>query len=337
METTAASWSSKRGPPKRLFLCDNHCYLPPVPSEKAVAQLQRHKQAGFDLVFLNLGDAGRTLEQIVRMAAFLRDWLARNADGYALVGDVESVRQANASGRLAVAFDVEGLVCVGDQLSVIPLLADLGVRWAALVYNRRNLIGYGCHDPDDQGLTPFGKRVVEAMDRAGIIKCCSHAGYRTALEIIESGEKPSMFSHSNPRALVDHQRNIPDGLIKACARRGGLIGINGIALFLGCPKASPGVIVEHIDYVAQLVGCDHVGLGFDFGYTDGLQPQMDLADSYYWPPGNGYEKPVHSIAPDEAIEGILAGLDRLGYGAGDIDQICGGNLLRLGDEVWSGA
>ena len=123
-----------------------------------------------------------------------------------------------------------------------------------LVYNRRNLAGSGCHDPEDEGLTDLGRAILAEMDRVGMVKCCSHTGYRTAREILDSTDRPVIFSHSNPRALRDHPRNIPDDLIRACAATGGVVGINGVGLFLGTGPPTAEVIVRNIDYVAQLVG-----------------------------------------------------------------------------------
>ena len=97
-----------------------------------------------------------------------------------------------------------------------------------------------------------------------MVKCCSHTGYRTAREILDSTDRPVIFSHSNPRALRDHPRNIPDDLIRACAATGGVVGINGVGLFLGTGPPTAEVIVRNIDYVAQLVGAAHAGLGLDY-------------------------------------------------------------------------
>ena len=136
-----------------------------------------------------------------------------------------------------MGFDIEGANAIGDQLSLLGLYRDLGVRWMLLAYNRNNRAGGGCQD-EDPGLTAFGRRMLHEMARVGIVACCSHTGYRTAREAIDESPTPVIFSHSNARALVDHPRNIPDDLIKACAARGGVVGVNGIGIFLGDNDAS---------------------------------------------------------------------------------------------------
>src|SRR5690606_36645690 len=134
---------------------------------------------------------------------------------------------------------------VADQPSLVSLYYELGVSWMLIAYNRNNAAGSGCQD-EDRGLTDFGRMVIDEMTRVGMIVCCSHTGYRTAREVIDYSKNPVIFSHSNPRALRDHPRNIPDELMKACAARGGVVGINGIGLFLGENDNSTEAIVRHI-------------------------------------------------------------------------------------------
>ena len=114
-------------------------------------------------------------------------------------------------------------------LSTLALAKTPSSRLVA--YNSNNLAGGGCQD-DDCGLTSFGRRIIDEMADCGMIVCCSHAGYRTAREVIDCSANPVIFSHSNPRALRDHARKIPDALMRSCAARGWVIGINGIDLFL---------------------------------------------------------------------------------------------------------
>src|SRR5262249_39233052 len=140
--------------------------------------------------------------------------------------------QAKREGRLAVFFDVEGGIPVQDDPEVVARLYALGVRWLLLAYNRNNRLGGGCQD-EDPGLTAQGRRVLDVMKRVGMVLCCTHTGARTAREAMEYMEQPVIFSHSNPRAVHDHPRNITDDLIRRCAATGGVIDLNGIGMFLG--------------------------------------------------------------------------------------------------------
>ena len=315
---------------------DNHVYCTPHRGSETIAQLDRHRRAGFDVVFLNLGDSNRPLDYIIRVAAYYRRWIQEHSSDFQFINTLDDIETAKTSQKLAIGFNVEGVYSIGDQLDIVQLYFDLGVRWILLVYNRANLAGFGVHDAEDCGLTPFGKTLIEEMDRVGIIKCLSHTGYRTAMDVLMSSAKPCIFSHSNPLGVHSHARNIPDELIRACADTGGVVGINGINLFLGEDDPCPKTLVRHIDYVAQLVGTDHVGLGLDYGYTDTRAVNDFINDQSYWPPGNSYEKAIRCVPP-ESLEEITLELERIGYGSKDLRKILGENMRRVSSSVWPGS
>jgi len=327
--------------PKAPLFWDNHIYLPQEPGTPAIEGLERHRKLGFNVAFLNLGDADYGLEPVMRMAAFARRWIRQHSDRFILLETLADIDRARREGKLAIGFNVEGLYSIGNQLDAVSLLHDIGVRWALFVYNRRNLVGSGVHDPEDEGLTAFGRDVAYEMDRVGIIKCLSHTGHRTVRDILDITTRPCIFSHSNAAALWPHARNIPDDLIRACAATGGVIGINGIALFLGPAKASAAVMADHIDHVAQLVGIDHVGIGTDYGYqaptpANEPEPTPGVDESYFWPEGNGYGDTTRErgvISPEEVPE-IFEILSRRGYGDAAVAKIKGGNMLRVARAVW---
>jgi len=142
-----------------------------------------------------------------------------------------------------------------------------------------------------------------------------------------------VFSHSNPRALVDHPRNIPDELIAACAARGGVVGINGVSRFIDDDRVSAETIATHVDHAVQLVGPQHVALGLDFVVSND-----DLLDNFasspaFWPPGYGYGESMRFAGPDR-IPGIVVALRGRGYDEHAISAILGGNLRRLAAVVW---
>jgi membrane dipeptidase len=216
---------------------------------------------------------------------------------------------------------------------LVDLYYDLGVRWMSIVYNRRNLSGSGCHDAEDAGLTTFGHELVRRMDEVGMVKCCTHTGYRTAMDVLTGTDRPTIFSHSNPRALRDHPRNITDALIDACAATGGVVCVSGVGIFLGDNDASIGTYVDHLEHVIQRVGPQHVGIGLDYVFdTDGLDILLtNHADM--WPPGFGYAAGIRFVAP-ENLPGVTEELLRRRYGDLDVHAVLGGNLLRVAREVW---
>jgi membrane dipeptidase len=172
-------------------------------------------------------------------------------------------------------------------------------------YNRNNAAGSGCHD-EDTGLTDFGRRVIDEMNRVGMVVDCSHSGFKTTMAAMERSTAPVVFSHSNAKALVDHGRNITDAQIKACAETGGVVGINGVNLFLGEDEASPAAVARHAAHVAELTGWEHVGLSLDFAPevesggaagADDSFAEMIERNPHYWPksPSGKFMK-EHNIA-----------------------------------------
>lgn len=319
----------------RCVVWDNHGCMPvDRPKDTSyLPQLQRYRAAGVSAVMLNVGYGEMGIEQHVRVLASLRHWLKARPDEYILFEHPEDALLARRSGRLAVGFDIEGANAIGDQVSLLSLYRDLGVRWMLLAYNRNNLVGGGCQD-DDQGLTAFGRQVITEMERIGLQVCLSHTGYRTARDVLDRATKPVIFSHSNPSGLQAHPRNIPDDLIRACAATGGVVCLNGIGVFLGKNDVASETYARHVDYVVQLVGPAHVGLGLDYVFDTTEMEEAVARMRHTFPPGLGYELGVRLVQPEQLVEivGILIGM---GYREEDLASILGGNLLRVARQVWS--
>jgi membrane dipeptidase len=312
---------------------DNHACLPFSDTERWLPELARYRRAGANAVTINIGDSVVPLEVLKRMANVIRGFVQANPDDYVLGLTTADIRAAKAAGQLAVCLDIEGVFSFDGDTSLVAHFYGLGVRWMLLVYNRRNLAGSGCHDDEDAGLTAHGRAVLAEMDRVGMIKCCSHTGYRTARDILDATDRPVIFSHSNPRALHDHPRNIPDDLIRACATSGGVVGINGIGLFLGNRQPTAADVVRHADYVARLVGASHVAIALDFMFRSGELQEVGRANTVMWPPAWGYGSGSKCLPP-EVLPAIAAGLSGLGYADADVRGIMGDNLMRVADAVW---
>jgi len=311
---------------------DNHACMPLRPDDAFLPQLERCRRIGQTVICLNVGFDLTSFEDHVRVLAHFRHFVRRHSDRYLLIDSVADVREAKRSGRLGVCFDLEGTKALGTQLSLIEFFYSQGVKWMLMAYNLNNLVGGGCQD-EDHGLTAFGREVLDEMLRVGMVPCCSHAGWRTAMEVIEHVSGPVIFSHSNAHALQAHPRNIPDELIKACAATGGVIGINGLSPFLGTGAGPVAQMFRHIEHMVELVGADHVGLALDYVY--------DLEEMNAWlsdrpdlfPPEKGYGSNFTLVAP----EGIPALIDLMvghGYPQEAIIKIIGGNHLRVATEVW---
>lgn len=312
---------------------DHHACLPLRPNDPAfLPQLARHKAAGFDAITVNIGFGEQGPEEHLRMIAALRHWLMARPEEYLLLLEADDVERARSTGRLAVGFDIEGANAVGDQLSLIQLYYDLGVRWMLMAYNTSNRAGGGCQD-EDGGLTNFGRAIVAEMERVGMLLCLSHTGHRTVREVLAMATQPLIFSHSNCAALHPHPRNIPDELIRACAATGGVVGINGVGIFLGKNDISSETYARHVDHVVQLVGPAHVSIALDYVFDmRELEEHLEKMKGTF-PPGLGYEMGARFVPPEQ-LEEIVVTLQGWGYSDADLTALLGGNLLRLAKQVW---
>ena len=236
---------------------------------------------------------------------------------------------AKESGKLAVAFDLEGSDPLLGNLNLISLYYDLGVRQMLLAYNKDNRASGGCME-GTIGLTDFGKDVIKEMNRVGMVVDVSHMGYRATMEAFEVSTAPVIFSHSNPNGLWQHARNISDEQIRACAQTGGVIGINGIGDFLG--GTSSELIVQNIEYVMNLAGPEHVGLGLD--YVIDKQELIEYVEMFpdIFPPEK--IKDYLSFVEPEQFPEFTELLWQKGYSEQIIRGILGGNFLRVAEQVW---
>lgn len=312
---------------------DNHACMPLRPSDDSfLPQLERVHDSGIDAITLNVGCGGQGIEDHVRMLGAFRHWIQENSEKCCIAGRASEVRQAKADGKLSICFDVEGMDALGGQASLVELYYALGVRWMLVAYNLSNLAGGGCME-DDAGLTAFGRTVVGEMNRVGMVPCGSHTGYRTARELIDVSSTPVIFSHSNPRALWDHPRNIPDDLMIACAERGGVIGINGIGIFLGNNDASITTFADHVEYALAKVGDDHVGIALDYVFDDEEVAQFAAANPAMFPQEAGYGAGMAMIAPWQ-IDAVLEELARRNLAPATLRKLFGENHFRIATEVW---
>lgn len=311
---------------------DAHAGVYPDPRTD-LAGLENWRRAGVSFVSLNVAYDIPSWEQTFPVLAAYRRFIGSHPDRYLIAGTADDVRLAKAEGRLAVAFDLEGMCALDGDLGMVDLLHGLGVRQALFAYNLNNEAGGGCHD-EDTGLTDFGRAVVHEMNRVGMIVDCSHSGYRTTMEAMEVSADPVVFSHSNARALWDHERNITDDQALACAGTGGVIGVNGLGIFLGDNDSSTERLVEHAWHYFELVGPEHVGIGLDH-----IHESIDLADELsarpdYWPPGQQYDTPGITGAHPEQIHGICEQLLARGLSDVEVTGVLGGNFLRVAEQVW---
>ncbi len=263
---------------------------------------------------------------------------------------VDDIPRAHAEGRIGWIASMEGAAMIENELDRIEVLYGFGVRSLGIAYSEANALGSGLKEPRDGGLTVFGRRAVERMNKVGMLIDCSHCGDQTTLDTIETSAHPIVLSHIGARALWDSNRLAPDAVFEACAARGGLIGIEAAphtTISPSHPRHSIDSVMDHFEHVRALVGIDHVTFGPDTVYGDhvglhgvyaaNLSIKSAQASSATAPASDGFER-VPWVAgienPTEASHNLVRALVGRGYDDEAIGKVMGGNALRVLGEVW---
>ncbi len=318
------------------FRWEAHACLPLHP-EASFAPLSRFAAHGVNYVSINVGMDMNPVEQVMATIQGFRATIAAHPEKFALARTVAEIDAAVAAGKLAVGFDLEGAMPLQDQPEMVAVYRELGVNQIHFAYNRNNSVSGGCHDVPT-GLTALGHRVLDAVNAAGMLMDCSHTGRLSSLEIMAASNKPVIFSHANPLALVEHGRNITDEQIKACAATGGVVCVCGVSKFLGNDEPTVDDVARHVSYVADLVGADHVGIGLDISFheseLDDTPPNFD--PSYWWPASAGYGGGLSQVryTPIETWSLLPDTLSATGMSAAEVHQVLGGNMRRVAQAVW---
>jgi len=312
---------------------DNHGCMPLRPDDSFLPQLERYRQAGVTVASLNVGFARIPWTEHLRVLSFMRQWIARRPDRYRLIATADDVHLCRREGKLGIVFDVEGMCPVEDNLSLVQTFYELGVRWMLIAYNHNNAAGGGCLETEDPGLSAVGRAIIDEMERVGMVLCLSHTGARTAAEALDYARKPVIFSHSNPNGETPQPRNISDDLIRACARKGGVVGLSGIGAFLGATERLIDKLLRQLRYVIDLVGPDHVGLSLDYAFDRAELDEFLRHNPTLFPAGLGTASGMPMVEP-EAMGQIAEGLARENLTDEQVRGILGHNWLRIASEVW---
>jgi membrane dipeptidase len=299
--------------------------------------IQRYERSGVTFASFTIGiDYVMSIETQVRAIAAARRWFLARPERFVFVQKADDIVRAKRERKLAVNFNFQGTNPLLGDLNLVEVYYRLGVGHMLMSYNEKNLVGDGCHERTDSGLSRFGLRLVEEMNRVGMIVDVSHTGHRTTMDVFEAAKAPVIFSHSNPRALNNHERNIRDDQIVACAKTGGVIGVSGVGLFLSQPgnDISADMLARHIVYIADLVGAKHVGLGLDHIEDLAHLQGVIKANAGTFPEKGGYVRPELLFASPEIIPEIAEQLLRRNYSEADVKGVLGENFLRVFQAVW---
>jgi len=256
--------------------------------------------------YLPGGGARRALQYV---DAFYRE-IEDNSDKLVFATTGKDVNRAREEGKIAALLSIEGGEALDGRIELLRIFYRLGVRLMTLTWSLRNELADGAFEGrTGGGLTRFGVKVVEEMDRLGMVVDVSHLSEAGFWDVMEVSKRPVIASHSNSKTLCSHPRNLTDDQAKAIAKKGGVIGVNFAGYFLGEGRRSLAGVADHVDYLSELIGAEHVALGSDF---DGL-PLEQLPDE---------------LKDVSQLPRIAEELAARGYSEPAIRGIMGENLLR---------
>ncbi|MFI4874204.1 MAG: dipeptidase [Blastopirellula sp. JB062] len=301
--------------------------------------------SGVTAIFQNAGEEGQDpLRLMKRLARFtyLTDRLQGTLVRATVPADIEAAQQA---GQHCLYLTGNGVplpsswISVEEELSYIRLFYQLGVRMMHVTYNRRNLLGDGCAETSNGGLSDLGRAAIAEMNRVGVIVDVAHSGWQTSLEAAQASQKPMVASHTVCTGVRNHIRSKPDEVIRAICDGDGLIGICWIPAFLG-GGGDLSALLDHIDYAVKKFGVDHVGVGSDVAHVS----QHAAAASRDIPKRPRRRKRYEAFWPSGALGGhwpraaslgwtnwplVTVGLIQRGYKEADIQKILGQNMMRV--------
>jgi len=303
--------------------------------------------AGVTCILQNAGEEGQDIRKLIKRLAhftYVTDMMRDFIQKAVIPDDIVAAKKQNKHCLYLSANGVplpQDWVSVEEEIRYIEVFFQLGIRMMHLTYNRRNMIGDGCGEPTDGGLSDFGRRVVKEMNRVGVIIDVSHCGWQTSLDAAKYSEKPIVASHTGCYSIHKHYRCKPDHVIEAIAKKGGYIGICCIPRFLGGDIKR---MLDHINYIAENFGVDHVAIGTDVAYVSRnatreyeklpKQPKRRSPWESLWPPDEFETTPEQTLSMAWTNWPLFTvGLIQRGYSEEDVRKIIGGNVLRVAQSV----
>lgn len=306
------------------------------------------RASGVTCIFQNAGEEGQDpLRLIKRLARFTytTDILKNFVSKASVPADVLTAKK---EGRHCLYLTGNGVpltqdwISVADELRYLRIFYQLGIRMMHLTYQRRNMIGDGCGETSDAGLSDFGRKVIAEMNHVGVIPDCAHSGWKTSLEAAQVSNKPVVASHSTAATVYEHFRSKPDEVIRSIVDTGGYIGICCIPRYLG-GRGDIAALLDHIDYVVKQFGADHVAIGTDVSYTS----QFSAAENKKIPRSPKRRAEFRMLWPQDKFKTtaemtsslawtnwplFTVGLVQRGHSEETIRKIIGGNVMRVAGQ-----
>lgn len=292
------------------------------------------------------GDGARSFIGTVSNIAYWEREFVAHPDVFLKVKSAADIDEAKQRKRLGVILGTQDGTMLSDDVSRVDLFYNLGVRILQLTYNIRNLLGDGCLETANAGLSAVGRTMVARMNEVGMLVDLGHVGYQTSFDAAKLSKSPVACTHTGCLSLNDVPRNKPDALLKAIADTGGVVGIYLMPFLRAQGAPTTDDLVRHLTHAVDVCGEDHVGIGSDVRVTPiEITPEFKATHLAFvrgrraagtMAPGESED--VYNYVPElnsvRRMELIADALARAGHSAGRIEKILGANWLRLFRDVW---
>ena len=315
----------------------------------SASEIADAKASGLTAVNVTVSGVGsytKDFEETLRNIAYWEEQIAAHPDALMKITRSADMAEAKKSGRLGLIYGFQDGTPLGESLERLDMFYDLGVRIILFTYNLRNLVGDGCLEPGNAGLSLFGRKLIARMNEKRILVDLSHCGARTTLEGIETSQQPVAITHAGCTALADLPRNKTDEHLRKLADKGGVFGIYLMPFLRTAGQPMAEDVIAHIDHAINVCGEDHVGVG-----TDGALSAINVTPEFQKAfreeiaqrrkmgvSAPGEREDVYTFVPDlntpKRFEKLASLLSKRGYSDSRIEKIIGGNFARLFRDVW---
>ncbi len=319
--------------------------LESAPSERLLRDIRDSGVTAVSMT-LSVGSTGDRMSKAQYKIALFDEKVLMAPDVLMRIRKAADLRTAKETRRLGLIYNLQDTSLLENDLGRVQTLAALGVRQVQMTYNTRNLVGDGCLERNDAGLSNLGRALVAALQGARVVMDLSHAGARTVAEAIAEAKVPPIISHTGCRDLRDHPRNVFDRELRALAARGGVVGIYFMPFLVERGSATPDDLFRHLAHAVDVCGEDHVGLG-----TDGPLSGIEIDDDYrkylreefesrqkqgIAAPGEGPD--AYQLIPEyndaRRFQRLADDLVARGWSERRVEKVLGSNFARVYGDVW---
>ena len=321
---------------------------PSIPKEIAAA-----RECGLSGVFFSVAPNGRfwmndaAFENTKNFIAKSKAKIAARPETFAQILSVDDLKRANRERKVGLIFRFQGAEPLGEDSDRVPMFRDLGVRVIQLTHNRRNLVGDGCTEPSQAGLSRFGYEVVERLNTEKVVVDLAHGAPQTIADGIKASKAPMLISHTGCRALSDLPRCTSDENLRALANKGGVAGVIFWPYLRTDTQPMAIDVIRHIEHMIDVCGEDHVGIGTDSQVPPVERTAQFEKDNREWIKGAKEDGIFDKSRPDDLytfipdlnmanrFEVLAAMLSQRKHSDARIAKILGGNFARVLGEVWT--